>query len=57
MKIVGHASVLMTLYYTKLGVETLSLRMNEALLERQRKASLALARKAKKEYHRQEGDS
>jgi len=27
------------------------------LLERQRKASLALARKAKKEYHRQEGDS
>lgn len=38
MKIVGHASVLMTLYYTKIGVETLSLRMDEALLERQRKA-------------------
>jgi len=38
MKIVGHASVLMTLYYTKINAETLSLRMNEALLERQRKS-------------------
>ena len=38
MKIVGHASVLMTLYYTKINAETMSLRMNEALKERQRKA-------------------
>jgi len=38
MKIVGHATVLMTLYYTKLNAETLSLRMDEALLERQRKS-------------------
>lgn len=43
MKIVGHASVLMTLYYTKINVETLSLRMNEALLERQRKAQGEMA--------------
>ena len=43
MKIVGHASVLMTLYYTKLSVETLSLRMNEALRERQRKAQAEMA--------------
>ncbi len=38
MKIVGHATVLMTLYYTKLNAETLSLRMDEALLERLRKS-------------------
>jgi len=38
MKIVGHATVLMTLYYIKLNAETLSLRMDEALLERQRKS-------------------
>lgn len=38
MKIVGHASVLMTLYYTKINAETLSLRMDDALLERQRKS-------------------
>ncbi len=43
MKIVGHASVVMTLYYTKLNVETLSLRMNEALLDRQRKAQAEMA--------------
>lgn len=43
MKIVGHASVLMTLYYTKFGVEALSLRMDEALLERQRKAQAEMA--------------
>ena len=43
MKIVGHASVLMTLYYTKLDVEALSLRMNEALLQRQRKAQSEMA--------------
>lgn len=38
MKIVGHASVLMTLYYTKINAETLTLRMDDALLERQRKS-------------------
>lgn len=43
MKIVGHASVLMTLYYTKLSVETLSLKLNDALLERQRKAQSEMA--------------
>ncbi|BCG47167.1 hypothetical protein GEOBRER4_n1994 [Citrifermentans bremense] len=43
MKIVGHATVLMTLYYTKINIETLSLRMNEALLERQRKAQIEMA--------------
>lgn len=43
MKIVGHATVLMTLYYTKINAETLSLRMDEALLERQRKAQTEMA--------------
>lgn len=43
MKIVGHATVLMTLYYTKLNAETLSLRMDEALLERQRKSQAEMA--------------
>jgi hypothetical protein len=43
MKIVGHATVLMTLYYTKLNAETLSLRMDEALLERQRKSQTEMA--------------
>ncbi len=43
MKIVGHATVLMTLYYTKLNAETLSLRMDEALLERQRKSQSEMA--------------
>ncbi|GLC91934.1 hypothetical protein Tamer19_13420 [Cupriavidus sp. TA19] len=43
MKIVGHATVLMTLYYTKLSAETLSLRMDEALLERQRKSQVEMA--------------
>lgn len=43
MKIVGHASVLMTLYYAKIDVESLSLRMSEALLERQRKAQGEMA--------------
>ncbi|WP_421136436.1 tyrosine-type recombinase/integrase [Pseudomonas sp. NFX15] len=43
MKIVGHATVLMTLYYTKLHVETLTLRMDEALLERQRKSQAEMA--------------
>ncbi|MFU0418047.1 tyrosine-type recombinase/integrase, partial [Acinetobacter baumannii] len=43
MKIVGHATVLMTLYYTKISAETLSLRMDEALLERQRKSQVEMA--------------
>jgi hypothetical protein len=43
MKIVGHATVLMTLYYTKLDTETMSLRMDEALLERQRKSQTEMA--------------
>ncbi|MGN8139074.1 gamma-mobile-trio integrase GmtZ [Paraburkholderia sp. 22099] len=43
MKIVGHATVLMTLYYTKINAETLSLRMDEALLERQRKSQAEMA--------------
>lgn len=43
MKIVGHATVLMTLYYTKLNAETLSLRMDEALLERQRNSQAEMA--------------
>ncbi|MDH6157863.1 MULTISPECIES: VPA1269 family protein [unclassified Janthinobacterium] len=43
MRIVGHATVLMTLYYTKLNAETLSLRMDEALLERQRKSQAEMA--------------
>jgi hypothetical protein len=38
MKIVGHATVLMTLYYTKLNAETLNLRIDKALLEHQRKS-------------------
>lgn len=38
MKIVGHATVLMTLYYTKLHAQTISLRLDEALVERQRKS-------------------
>ncbi len=37
MKIVGHASVLMTLYYTKIGVESLTVTLDEAVRERQRK--------------------
>lgn len=43
MKIVGHATVLMTLYYVKLNAETMSLRMNEAVLERQRKSQAEMA--------------
>lgn len=43
MKIVGHATVLMTLYYTKLNAQTISLRMDEALLERQRKSQAEMA--------------
>lgn len=38
MKIVGHASVLMTLYYTKINAEVLTLRIDEALQARQHKA-------------------
>lgn len=37
MKIVGHATVMMTLYYIKLNAENISLRMDEAMLARQRK--------------------
>jgi hypothetical protein len=43
MKIVGHATVLMTLYYTKINAETLSLRMDEASLTRQRKSQSEMA--------------
>lgn len=43
MKIVGHATVLMTLYYTKIRAETLSLRMDDAMLERQRKSQTEMA--------------
>ncbi|MDY7565033.1 VPA1269 family protein [Pseudomonas sp. RTC3] len=43
MKIVGHATVLMTLYYTKLSAETLSLRIDEALIEHQRKSQSEMA--------------
>ncbi len=43
MKIVGHASVLMTLYYTKLNAETISLMLDSAVLERQRKAQTEMA--------------
>jgi hypothetical protein len=38
MKIVGHATVVMTLYYTKIGAEVLTARMDEALLQRQQTA-------------------
>jgi hypothetical protein len=38
MKIVGHHSVLMTLYYTKINAEGLTLKIDEAQLARQRKA-------------------
>lgn len=43
MKIVGHATVLMTLYYTKIRADTLSLRMDEAMLEHQRKSQTEMA--------------
>ncbi|MET3167834.1 UNVERIFIED_ORG: hypothetical protein ABIC72_002258 [Burkholderia sp. 1988] len=43
MKIVGHATVLMTLYYTKLNADTLTLRMDEAVLAHQRKAQTEMA--------------
>lgn len=43
MKIVGHATVLMTLYYTKIHTETLSLRMDESLLHRQRNEQAEMA--------------
>jgi hypothetical protein len=43
MKIVGHATVLMTLYYTKIRAEMLSLRIDEAMLERQRKSQTEMA--------------
>jgi len=56
MKIVGHCTVLMTLYYTKLHAETLSLRMDAALLERQRKSQAEMAgfikRASRKELER-----
>jgi hypothetical protein len=43
MKIVGHASVIMTLYYTKLNAETISLQLDAAVQERQRKAQTDMA--------------
>ena len=43
MKIVGHASVIMTLYYTKLNAETISMQLDAAVQERQRKAQTDMA--------------
>ncbi len=43
MKIVGHASVIMTLYYVKLNAETISVQMDAAVQERQRKAQTEMA--------------
>ena len=41
-KIVGHASVIMTLYYTKIDAEALSLKLDEALLEWQKKSQIEM---------------
>ena len=43
MKIVGHASVIMTLYYVKLNAETISVHLDAAVQERQRKAQTEMA--------------
>lgn len=43
MKIVGHASVIMTLYYAKPGVEAISLQLDVAMQEHQRKAQAEMA--------------
>lgn len=43
MKIVGHASVIMTLYYTKLNAETISVQLDAAVQERQRKSQTDMA--------------
>jgi hypothetical protein len=55
-KIVGHATVLMTLYYTKLNAETLTQRMDKAVLDRQRNAQKEMAgfikRASRKEMER-----
>lgn len=41
-KIVGHATVIMTLYYTKISNETLSLKVDEALLKWQQKSQIEM---------------
>ncbi len=43
MKIVGHASVIMTLYYTKLSAEAISVQLDAAVQERQHKAQTDMA--------------
>ena len=43
MKIVGHASVIMTLYYVKFDAQTISVQMDAAVQERQRKAQTEMA--------------
>lgn len=43
MKIVGHQTVLMTLYYTKISPEALSRRLDEAVAARQKKAQAEMA--------------
>jgi hypothetical protein len=43
MKIVGHASVIMTLYYAKPGAEAISLQLDAAMQEHQRKAQAEMA--------------
>lgn len=41
-KIVGHASIIMTLYYTKFDAEALSLKLDDALLEWQKKSQIEM---------------
>lgn len=41
-KIVGHATIIMTLYYTKIDTETVSLKIDEALLEWQKKSQIEM---------------
>ncbi|ABM35947.1 gamma-mobile-trio integrase GmtZ [Polaromonas naphthalenivorans] len=43
MKIVGHASIIMTLYYVKLNAETISVQLDAAVQERQRKEQSEMA--------------
>lgn len=41
-KIVGHASVIMTLYYTKIDAETISLKLDDALLQSQQRSQIEM---------------
>lgn len=43
MKIVGHQTVLMTLYYTRISPELLSRQLDEAMIKRQKKAQADMA--------------